>query len=74
MSQVRYRLVFDAKNGMSSSVVPDMKPAGMIKRSDVSSLNPNDLMIMGMKLEENPVSNAGSRNRSEDTLRRARSR
>ena len=54
-SQVRYLIVLDAKNGTSSSVVPDMNPAGMISRSDVNSLNPKLLMMIGMNDETGPL-------------------
>jgi len=54
ISQVRCLFVLEAKKGISSSVVPDMKPAGMIRSSDVSWLNPKLLMMIGMKDETGP--------------------
>ena len=54
-SQVRNLVVLDAMNGTRSSVVPDINPAGMIKSSEVSSLKPKLLMMIGMNEETGPL-------------------
>jgi hypothetical protein len=48
-------LVFEAKKGINSSVVPDMKPAGIIRSSDVNSEKPKLLMMIGMNDDTGPL-------------------